>query len=31
MIEGTVDGLAPGVRHSLAVHEYGDLSGGCER
>ncbi|XP_038072125.1 copper chaperone for superoxide dismutase-like [Patiria miniata] len=28
IIEGTVDGLTPGV-HGLNVHEYGDISDGC--
>ena len=31
VVEGTVDGLSPGQEHQLYVHEYGDLSGGCER
>ena len=31
IIEGTVDGLTPGQEHHLCVHEYGDLSSGCER
>jgi hypothetical protein len=31
IIDGTVDGLQPGVQYSLRVHEYGDLSGGCDR
>lgn len=29
LIEGTLDGLTPG-KHSLKVHEYGDLSNGCK-
>ncbi|CAH1792604.1 unnamed protein product, partial [Owenia fusiformis] len=29
IIEGTVDGLQPGG-HSIAIHELGDLSKGCE-
>ena len=28
LVEGIVDGLAPG-RHGLNIHEYGDLSDGC--
>ena len=28
MIEGTVDGLSPGL-HGLAIHETGDTSQGC--
>ncbi|XP_071800030.1 copper chaperone for superoxide dismutase-like [Asterias amurensis] len=28
IIEGTVDGLTPGA-HALNIHEYGDLSDGC--
>ena len=28
MIEGTVDGLSPGL-HGLAIHETGDTSEGC--
>ena len=31
VVEGTVDGLSPGREHQLYVHEYGDLSSGCER
>ena len=31
MVEGTVDGLEPGVQHRLAVHQYGDMSNNCER
>ena len=30
VIEGTIDGLTPGS-YRLAVHEYGDLSNGCDR
>ncbi len=30
VMEGTVDGLQPGT-HSLAIHENGDLSLGCDR
>ena len=30
VVEGTVDGLAPG-QHDIRVHQYGDLSEGCER
>ena len=29
LVDGTIDGLAPGAEHGLAVHESGDLSGGC--
>ncbi|CAI9734784.1 copper chaperone for superoxide dismutase-like [Octopus vulgaris] len=28
VIEGTLDGLKPGV-HRLSIHEYGDISNGC--
>ncbi len=28
-MDGTIDGLRPGQEHGLAVHESGDLSGGC--
>lgn len=31
IIDGTVDGLQPGVQYSLLIHEYGDLSSGCDR
>ena len=31
MIEGTVDGLTPDEDHYIKIHEYGDLSQGCER
>ena len=30
VFEGTVDGLAP-LQHTVAVHEAGDLSAGCDR
>ena len=30
VIDGTIDGLSPG-EHGLAIHECGDLSGGCDR
>ena len=30
VFEGTVDGLPPG-RHSLCIHETGDISNGCTR
>lgn len=30
IIDGTVDGLAPGL-HGLHIHELGDLSDGCNR
>jgi len=29
VVDGTIDGLAPGSDHALAIHESGDLSGGC--
>jgi copper chaperone for superoxide dismutase len=29
VVDGTIDGLRPGISHRLAVHESGDLSGGC--
>ena len=29
IIDGTIDGLSPG-EHALAIHECGDLSGGCD-
>ena len=28
IIDGTLDGLSPG-KHGLAIHECGDISGGC--
>ena len=28
IIDGTLDGLSPGS-HGLAIHECGDISGGC--
>ena len=31
VIEGTIDGLRPGERHALCVHQYGDLSEGLVR
>lgn len=31
LIDGTVDGLRPGSRLFLHIHEYGDLSDGCNR
>jgi hypothetical protein len=31
LVDGTVDGLQPGGQYSLRIHEYGDLSGGCDR
>ena len=30
VIEGTFDGLQPG-KHDIRVHEFGDLSNGCQR
>ena len=30
ILEGTVDGLQPG-KHGIHIHEYGDISEGCER
>ncbi|XP_040265496.1 copper chaperone for superoxide dismutase isoform X1 [Bufo bufo] len=30
IIDGTVDGLSPGL-HGIHIHEFGDLSMGCER
>ena len=30
LLEGTVDGLRPGP-HRVAVHEFGDISDGCNR
>lgn len=29
IIDGTVDGLNPNSEHRLAIHEYGDISDGC--
>ena len=29
VVDGTIDGLAPGTEHALAIHESGDLSEGC--
>lgn len=31
IIEGTVDGLAPNSPARINVHEFGDLSNGCDR
>ncbi len=31
VIEGTIDGLGPGARHAVCVHQYGDLSDGLRR
>lgn len=28
MIDGVIDGLKPNTKHSLAIHEYGDVSQG---
>ena len=30
VVDGTIDGLRPGP-HRVAIHEYGDLSDGCQR
>lgn len=30
VIDGVIDGLAPNTKHEVNVHEYGDLSNGCE-
>jgi Cu/Zn superoxide dismutase len=30
IIEGTIDGLAPG-QHGLHIHQFGDISEGCQR
>lgn len=30
LIEGTIDGLIPNLKHMLKIHEFGDLSQGCE-
>lgn len=31
IIEGTVDGLKPNSPARINIHEYGDLSNGCDR
>jgi hypothetical protein len=31
IIEGTVDGLAPNSPARINIHEFGDLSDGCDR
>lgn len=31
VIEGTVDGLLPNASVQINIHEYGDLSNGCDR
>jgi len=31
LIDGTVDGLQPAHRHSVLIHEFGDLSNECDR
>ena len=31
LIDGTVDGLQPGHRHAVLVHEFGDLSSEFDR
>lgn len=30
IFDGTVDGLKPNSQHTLAVHDYGDISQGCD-
>jgi len=30
IIDGTVDGLLPNATHKIGIHEYGDLSNGCD-
>ncbi|KAF6019888.1 CCS [Bugula neritina] len=30
VIEGTLDGLSPNLEHRLSIHEYGDVSNGCD-
>ena len=30
IVDGTLDGLLPGETHLVQVHEYGDLSSGCD-
>ena len=31
VIEGTIDGLRPNEPVQINIHEYGDVSGGCDR
>ncbi len=31
IIEGSVDGLLPNSSARINIHEYGDLSNGCDR
>ena len=31
VIEGTLDGLKPGKKHHIKIHEFGDISKGCYR
>lgn len=31
IIEGTVDGLTPNSSIQINIHQYGDLSDGCDR
>lgn len=31
IIEGTIDGLSPNSPAKINIHEYGDLSSGCDR
>ena len=31
IVEGTVDGLLPNSPAQINIHEYGDLSSGCDR
>lgn len=30
IVDGTIDGLSPGL-HGLHVHEFGDISEGCDK
>lgn len=30
IFDGTIDGLKPNSKHRLAIHEYGDISDGCD-
>lgn len=31
VLEATIDGLTPGLDYKVKVHDYGDLSKGCDR
>ena len=31
VIDGTIDGLPPTSRVRINIHQYGDLSNGCDR